>query len=304
MGARPPVAVIVLSWNGRDDTLSCLSSLRGVDYEPLLVVVVDNGSVDGTSDAVRAEFPDVELVRHERNLGFAGGANAGMRRALELGAEHVLVLNNDTEVDPGFVGALVDEAARRPDAAALCSKVLFRDPPDRIWWAGAAYDPRRGHQDPPRGYGEEDGPRFEEVEETDRACGAAMLVPRKALERVGDFDEDLFAYYEDAEWSLRARAAGLRVFVVPGSRVWHRVSATSGGYASPLTLYFGARNAVVAGERHAPLGPLGTWRRRAVVLAAHVAQALRARAGREGLVAAWRGWRDGTRRRLGSGPAA
>ena len=304
MGAQPLVAVIVLSWNGREDTLSCLASLRDVDYEPLKVVVVDNGSVDGTAEAVRSEFPDVELVRNERNLGFAGGANAGMRRALELGAEHVLVLNNDTEVDPGFVAALVDEAARRPDAAALCSKVLFRDPPDRIWWAGAEYDPRRGHQITPRGYGEADGPRFEAVEETGRACGAAMLVPRAALERIGEFDEDLFAYYEDVEWSLRAREAGMRVYVVPGSRVWHRVSAASGGYASPLTLYYGARNAVATAERHAPLGRLGSWRRRAVTLGAHLAQAVRGRTGGEGLRAAWRGWRDGTRRRLGPGPAA
>jgi GT2 family glycosyltransferase len=303
VGARPLVGVVVLSWNGRDDTRACLRSLRAVSYQPARVVVVDNGSVDGTAEVVRAEFPEVELVRHDRNMGFAGGANAGMSRALELGAEHVLLLNNDTQVEPGFVDALVDEARHRPDAAALCSKILFLEPPDRIWWAGSDYDPRRGHQRRPRGHGDEDGAPFSVVQETDRACGAAMLVPRAVLDRVGAFDEDLFAYYEDADWSLRARAAGLRIFVVPASRVWHRVSAASGGASSPRTLYFGARNAMVAAERHAPLGPIGTWRRRAVILAAHLAQALRGRTGRSGLAAAWNGWWDGVHRRLGPMPS-
>jgi len=302
VGARPLVFVVVLSWNGRENTLACLRSLRAVTYEALRVVVVDNGSIDGTAEAVRAEFPEAELVLYEQNLGFAGGANAGMRRGLELGAEHVLLLNNDTEIEPGFLEPLVDEAARRPDAAALCSKILFLDPPDRIWWAGADYDPRRGHQRRPRGHGERDGPPYSELEETDRACGAAMLVPRPVLERVGGFDEDLFAYYEDAEWSVRARGSGLRIFVVPTSRVWHRVSAASGGASSPRTLYFGARNAMVVAERHAPFGPVRTWWRRAVILAAHLAQALRGRAGAAGLAAAWRGWRDGLRRRLGRMP--
>jgi len=187
LGALKPgaVAVVVLSWNGREDTLECLRSLERVEAPGLLTIVVDNGSTDGTSEAVHEAFPDTELVRTETNLGFAEGNNVGMRRALELGAAYVLVLNNDVEVDPAFVRALVEEAERRPDAGALCSKILYADPPDLIWFAGASFDPRSGYNGRQRGYRERDDGRFDELVETDRACGAAMLVPREVLEKIG-----------------------------------------------------------------------------------------------------------------------
>ncbi len=293
------VAVVVLNWNRRDDTLACLRSLALVEVPPLLVIVVDNASADGSAEAVASEFPRVELIRNEANLGFAEGNNIGIARALELGAQHVVVLNNDVEVDPGFVVALLDEAARRPDAASLGSKILFASPPDLIWFAGAAYDPRSGYNGRQRGYREHDDGRFDEVVQTDRACGAAILVPRTVLERVGLFDPELFLYNEDTDWSLRARAAGLSHYVVPASVVHHKVSAASGGESSPTTLYYGCRNSVVVAERHAPLGPFGTWRRRLVIVAALVGQASRSGRRREGIVAVLEGFRDARARRLG-----
>jgi GT2 family glycosyltransferase len=296
-GAR--VAVVVLSWNGRDDTLASLASLAAVEEPELAIIVVDNGSSDGSAEAVELAYPGVEVVRSETNLGFAGGCNLGMLRALERGAEHVLLLNNDVEVDPGFALALVEEAGRRPQAGALCSKVLFLDPADRIWFAGADYDPRRGYNGRQRGYGQPDDGRFDAVVESDRACGAAMLVPRAALERIGLFDPELFAYSEDTDWSLRARAAGLRLYVVPASRVWHKVSAASGGESAPATLYYGLRNAIAVAERHAPLGRLGTARRRFVLVSAHAVQALRSRGPRRGLLAVAEGYRDLRRGRFG-----
>ncbi len=299
MSGPASVAVVVLNWNGRDDTLACLRSLERVETPALVTIVVDNASSDGSAEAVAAEFPQVELIRNDANLGFAGGNNAGIARALELGASHVLVLNNDVEVDPGFAAALLAEAERRGDAASLGSKILFASPPDVIWFAGADYDPRAGYNGRQRGYGERDDGRFAEVVTTDRACGAAMLVPRAVFEQVGLFDSELFLYSEDTDWSLRAREAGLRHYVVPASRVWHKVSAGSGGESSPTTLYYGARNSLVVAERHAPLGLLGTWRRRLVVLAALLVQALRSRRRREGVGAVVSGFRDACAGRLG-----
>ena len=287
-----PVAVVVLSWNGREDTLECLASLAKVDAPGLITIVVDNGSNDGTSEAVLESFPAVELVRTEKNLGFAEGNNVGIRRALALGAAYVLVLNNDVEVDPGFIRSLVEEAGRRPDAGALCSKILYADPADLIWFAGASFDPRSGYNGRQRGYREKDDGRFDEVVETDRACGAAMLVPRGILEKVGVFDPELFFYSEDTDWSLRAHEAGYRHYVVPGSKIWHKVSVTSGGENSPTTLYYGIRNTIAVCERHAPLGRVGTWRRRSILLAAHLAQAGLSSRKREGLAAVAQGWRD------------
>jgi GT2 family glycosyltransferase len=295
------VAVVVLSWNGREDTLACLRSLAALDAPEPLVIVVDNGSSDGTADAVREAFPGVELIETGANLGFAGGNNAGITRALERGASHLLVLNNDIEVDPGFVNALVEEAARRPDAGALCSTILFADPPGLIWFAGASFDPHSGYNGRQRGYREPDDGRYGEVVETDRACGAAMLVPRAVLEAVGLFAEEFFLYVEDTDWSLRARAAGYKLYVVPASKVRHKVSVGSGGESSPSTLYYDTRNSIVVCERYAPLGRFGTRRRRLVLVGAHLAQALLSSRKREGVAAVLRGWRDARAGRLGPG---
>src|SRR6478672_1715045 len=119
------VAVVVLSWNGKDDTLQCLASLAGVQYEPLEVIVVDNGSSDGSPEAVEAEFPDAVVIRMGLNAGFAGGVNAGIEAAIERGAAAVLLLNNDMVVEPGFLGPLV--AALEPGVAAACSQILFAE---------------------------------------------------------------------------------------------------------------------------------------------------------------------------------
>ena len=300
MSDRPHVAVVVLSWNGREDTERCLRSLSRVDYGPLTRIVVDNGSADGSVELVRSEFPEVVLIENGANLGFAGGMNAGIRRALKLDADAVVLLNNDTEVDPAFVEALLAAAQERPDAGALSAKIYFLDRPDRIWYAGARFDPRRGHNGRHDGYGEQDSARFAQLAETERACGAAMLMTREAIDRVGLLDEDLFAYVEDAEWSLRARQAGYRVLVVPESKVWHGVSYATGGEGSPRALYYSVRNLLVVCERYAPLSWPGRWCRRATIVGSHTVQALLLPGRRaQGLRAVAQGWRDFRRGRLG-----
>lgn len=292
----PRVSVIVLGWNGRDDTLACLRSLRRATYPALSVIAVDNASTDGGPEAVAAEFPDVRLVRLDENRGFAGGVNVGVAAALESGADHVLLLNNDATVEAGFLEPLV-EAASAVGIGAACSQIL--DAGERVWYAGASYDPRRGHQGRHTGYGGTPIPASVAPYETDRACGGAMLVPRASLERVGLLDDSLFAYAEDVDWSLRARAHGLRIVVVPASVVRHRVSASTGGASSPDSVYYALRNGLVVAERHAPLGRVGTWRRRGVSTAAFAAQALRSRHRGAALRAVATGLRDAGRGSLG-----
>ena len=127
-----------------------------------------------------------------------------------------------------------------------------------------------------------------------------MLIPRRALEGVGELDEDLFAYQEDTDWSLRARAAGLAIVVAPSARVRHKVSAATGGEGSPTALYYSVRNTLEVCERHAPLGRLATWRRRFVVLSAYTAQALLGSGRRARLRGVLQGWRDFEARRFGA----
>jgi hypothetical protein len=280
------VAVIV-SWNGREDTLAALESLRGIE-----TVVVDNGSVDGSADAVATAFPDVELIRAGVNLGYAAGNNVGIRRALELGADWVLLVNNDATVEAGVAEALAAAAAARPDAGVLACKVLFSDS-DRIWYGGAAFDAYLGRSRHER-YGKLDEPGA--LRDTGRATGAGMAVSRAAIATVGLLDEELFAYAEDLDWCLRIRSAGFAVVYVPQARVRHRVSAASGGAGSPTTRYYETRNMLAVAERHRPLPRGLNGARRVLVVAPRVLQAApRPRSA----LAALRGWRDYRKGRMG-----
>ena len=281
------LVAVVLSWNGREDTLVALESLRGIE-----TVVVDNGSTDGSPEAVAEAFPDVELIRAGVNLGFAGGNNVGIRRALDRGAEWVLLLNNDASVEPGLADALAAAAAARPDAGVLACKVLFADS-DRLWYAGAGFDAYLGRSRH-EGFGEPDRP--DRLRDTTRATGAAMAVSRGAIEAAGLLDEELFLYAEDLEWSLRIREAGFAVVYVPDARVRHRVSAATGGAGSPTTLYYETRNMLAVVERHRPLPRGLTGLRRVLVVAPRALLAFRRPASAR---AALRGWRDYRRGRMG-----
>jgi GT2 family glycosyltransferase len=281
------VAAVVVSWNGRDDTLDALESLRGID-----TVVVDNGSVDGSADAIAERFPEVELIRAGVNLGFAGGNNAGIRRALDRGADWVLLVNNDATVEPGIVEALAAAAESRPDAGVLACKVLFADS-DRLWYAGAGFNPYLGRSRHER-FGKPDEPGT--LRDTVRATGAGMAVSRAAIEKAGLLDEEFFLYAEDLEWCLRIKAAGFAVVYVPEARVRHRVTAASGGAGSPTASYYEARNVLAVVERHRPLPRGLTGARRALVVAPRVALAARRP---RSAYAALRGWRDYRKGRLG-----
>src|SRR3989304_8553833 len=131
----PPVYVIVLSWNGKNDTLECLASLQQLTYPNARVVVVDNASSDGTCDAIRSAFPNIELIVNNSNLRFAGGNNVGIRRSLERGAKYVLVLNNDTVVDRDFLSRLVEAAESDKKIGVVGPKIYYYDKPRRIWFA-------------------------------------------------------------------------------------------------------------------------------------------------------------------------
>jgi GT2 family glycosyltransferase len=298
-GETAHVAVVVLCWNGREDTLACLASLERLDWPKVSVIAVDNGSTDDTVEAIRAEFPNVTAIRSEENLGFAEGNNVGLRAALESGADYVLLLNNDTIADERLVAALVTEAQRRPDAGALCPLIRYVDPPDRIWYAGARFDPRAAHNGRHTGYGELDRGQYHSVREIGRATGAAMLVPREVVERVGYLDRRLFLQVEDVEWSLRMRAAGYRILFVPDGQVWHHVSVASGGERAPDTAYYEMRNTLAVSARHAPLRWPARVRRELGIVSVHLLHARLAPRPVENARAVLAGWRDYRAGRLG-----
>jgi len=295
--------VVVLSWNGREDTIECLESLARVSWQGLRVVCVDNGSTDGSQAAIRERFPAVRLIEAGANLGYSGGNNLGIRRALEEGAEWVVLINNDSTVATDVIDGFAAAARVRPRAGILAGKVYFADRPHTIWFAGQRVSEYVGYSGRPRGYGREDAPRYCQLGPTDRAVGALMAVSREAIDAVGMLEEDLFAYVEDVDWALRVRRAGFEVVFAPDARAWHRVSASSGGEAaSTATLYYGVRNTVVVLERRRPLGAVATRLRRLVILASFSLHALTRLDRRRALLAVRCGYADARHGRLGMRP--
>jgi GT2 family glycosyltransferase len=305
-GSRPALTwqLVVLNWNGRDDTLNCLASARKIGRADVHVVCVDNGSTDGSVEAIRDFYPEVDLIEAGSNLGYAGGNNLGLRRALERGATWAVLINNDSVVSSDVIEGFERALSRRPDAGVLAGKVYFADRPSTIWFAGQRVETLLGYSGRPRGYGRSDSPRFQKVGETDRAVGALMAISHDAIERVGLLDEDLFAYVEDVDFSLRARRAGFKIVFAPEARAWHRVSGSTGGEAaSTHTLYYGARNSVIVFERERPLGVAGTWLRRSVIGWSFAVYALSRADRRAALHAVVDGLRDAFSGRLGPRPA-
>lgn len=276
------LVAVVLNWNGGDDTLVALESLRGTE-----TICVDNGSTDGSDDRIAEAFPQVELLRLGENRGFAGGNNAGIRRALERGADWVLLLNNDAVAPPGLATAL--ERAVQPGVGMLACKLVYPD--GGVQYAGARFVAWLGYSG--RSWRQERGTSV------DRADGAAMAVSRAAIERAGPLDEELFAYVEDVEWSLRIRRAGFTVVLVPDAVVVHKGSASTGGGLSTANLYYDTRNTIAVCERHAPLPPGLRGIRRVVVVAAHLAQAASHARRLDAARAVLAGWRDARRGALG-----
>jgi GT2 family glycosyltransferase len=291
---------IVLNWNGRADTLRCLQSLMEVEYPALGVVCVDNGSSDGSQQAIRDRFPQVTLLEAGANLGYSGGNNLGIRHALEHGARWVALVNNDATVASDFIAGFELATRVRTRAGILAGKVYFADRPETIWFAGQRVSELLGYSGRPRGYGRPDGPRYGAIVTTGRAVGALMAISREALDAVGLLDEQLFAYVEDVDWALRVRSAGFEVVFAPEARAWHAVSASTGGEAaSTHTLYYGVRNTVTVLERRRPLGRVGNALRRVAILVTFSLHAL-TRADRGAALQAVRdGFADACNGRLG-----
>jgi methionine biosynthesis protein MetW len=247
---EPKIAVVILNWNGKDDTVECLQSLTGLDYANYEVIVVDNGSADGSVNVIRSRFPTIPIIETKSNLGYAGGNNVGIRRALDAGAEYLLLLNNDTTVDPQLLSALVGAAQTCGDEAIFSPKIYFHADPRRIWYAGGHWQADRSRFSHV-GYGKVDVARdFTVLRETDYASGCALFASAKVFAKVGLLDESFFLTFEETDFCYRARREGIRCFVVPAAKVWHRVSRSFGGAGAPLVRYFMTRNRLLWGRKH------------------------------------------------------
>ena len=236
---RVLVSVVIVNWNGKHLLGECLDSLLVQSVGGIEIILVDNGSRDGSAEYVRERYRDVRLISLTENIGFAGGNNAGIRAA---SGKYVALLNNDTKVDPNWLANLLKEAEASPAIVGMwASKILTYDNPDIIDNVGLLMYPDglgRG-----KGRLEKDKGQYDRTGEAFFPSGCAGLYRRKMLDEIGLFDEAFFAYADDVDLGLRARLAGWQCIYVPSAKVYHKYSASSSAH-SPFKAFLVERNRI------------------------------------------------------------
>jgi GT2 family glycosyltransferase len=281
------VAVVIPSWNGRELLAGVLPTLAAQTYRDFRTLVVDNGSGDGTSDWLAREWPDVEVLALARNAGFAPAVNRGVAAGTE---DYVALLNNDMELEPGWLEALVRALDADPEAGAATPKQ--RSAHDRTLLDGAGDAVSRTGGATRRGIGEPDRGQYDRAERVFSACAGAALYRRAALDAVGPFDESFFAYLEDVDWGFRAQLAGRPARYVPEALVYHLGGATS-RRTPARERYLVARNHVAFVLKNFPAPWLARY---APLIAAELARMLLVAARERQARAVLCGWRDAARR--------
>ncbi len=279
--------IIIVNWNLKSDTIACIQSLKqaGADLEK--IIVVDNGSVDGSVADLRKQFHDaLQIIEVKANLGFAAGANLGIRKAMQQGAEWLLLINNDTWVATDFITELSTAIQSRPDISVFGPAIYYANNTDKIWYLGERLIPGtmltinhfRGKPLPAN---------LSVVLPVDFLSGCCMIVSRKAFEDIGLLDANLFMYGEEVDWCWRARRAGHHCAAIPSAVMWHKISASSNCIPSN-TLYLRIRNQIWEYRRYGNIIQhvllIAFTLFRILIINVHQKNSLRL---------SWRGWIDG-----------
>jgi GT2 family glycosyltransferase len=251
------VGIVLLNLNGTADTLKCLDSLRAIDPESCLTIVVDNGSTPDASSVIAQAHPWAKVMRREENGGWAGGNNTGIRYALERGAEWILLLNNDTVVDPKLIDRLLAAARHNPEYGVLGPIIYYMDDPETVMTDGCRFN-RPGFagffERIPVPIAATDPPQ---VVSGDIVNGCCMMISRRVFEQIGLIDERFFVIHEEADYCLRAVQAGFGCGVISEALVWHKGGSWFKRTGKGIKRYYDARNLVLLLRKHAGRHPGG-----------------------------------------------
>ena len=258
-------AVIVLHYKGEKDTRECLKSLfqKKVSRNRLNIIVVINSGSENFLRQLKEEFPDIVPIESKKNTGFAKGNNLGINKALTLDCENIILLNNDTIVGNSFIDEFVSFAEKDSPLGLLSPKIYFArgyeyhsnrykeiEKGKVIWYAGGVIDWQNIYAFH-RGVDEVDRGQFDQVEETDFATGCCMLIKKSVIKKIGLLDEKYFLYFEDVDYSIRARQNGFQVVYYPKVNIWHKNAASSDKPGSGLHIYYQTRNRFYFGFKYA-----------------------------------------------------
>lgn len=262
------ISIIIINFNGEKDTRECLESLMQIKHDSFILdtILVDN-STENKISISETEYKKINLkiIFNSQNLGFSGGNNVGIRYALKTKANYVLLLNNDTLVEEDFLNKLIEFSEKNDKAGLIVPKIYFasgyefhKDKYKKeelgkvFWYAGGIMDWKNvlGKH---RGVDEVDHGQYDHVQETDFASGCCVLIKKEVFEKIGLLDGDYFLYYEDNDFSQKAKKAGFKIYYEPQSVIWHKNAGSTGGSGSKLQDYYITRNRLLFGNRFAPL---------------------------------------------------
>ena len=229
------VSIIILTWNGIKHISNCLKSIQKSTYPNYEIIVVDNGSKDGTPDLIRNNFPNVKLILNKKNFGFTGGNNIGIKKAI---GDIIFLLNDDTKIHPNLIEVLVKELESSSRIGIVGPKIYFMDEPNKIWFAGGKIDWAKsdsfhlGRDLTDKKLGNDSKKEvlvytYGLTEEVDFITGCALMIKKEVIDKIGLLDNKFFAFYEDADWCQKAKKAGYQVVYIPFGGVWHIKSATA-----------------------------------------------------------------------------
>jgi len=249
--SKPFLFVIVLNNNSQDDTVSCLNSLNQSDYENFKILLLNMAPGQNSLDFFKKEYPQIQIIPLMENLGYAGNNNVGIKAALDQGAEWLLILNNDTVLDPSCLSSLVEAGCRESRIGIVGPMVYHFDEPNVIQSAGGVLE--RHWNCIHLGFNETDQGQFKSVRQVDWLSGCAILVRRALIKQVGAFDPDYFLYWEETEWCIRASQAGWKIVHVPNAKLWHK-GVKRNYEPQPYVTYYMTRNSLFTLSKHkAPL---------------------------------------------------
>ena len=239
------VGIVLVNYNGAADTIECIDSLIEMTYSNYKIIVVENGSSDHSLSSLRdkKKINDFELLELTENRGFSAGNNAGIQLALELGAEYILLLNNDTLVEPDFLKDLMMEVADIPEGSVRTSTILYADDKEKVWYAGGFYDLRTAKVSQ-AGMGTPWKPIQDQSVEVSFISGCCMCIPAPVIRDVGLLDESYFLYEEDTDYCQRLQQKGIKLYYVPKAVIYHKVSSSTSKTEkmSGTTQYYMVRN--------------------------------------------------------------
>jgi hypothetical protein len=238
------IYIILVNYNSYQDTIECIESLKQINFDSYKIIIVDNASTDESVNKLINYADDrLVLLRSNKNLGFSGGNNIGIKYALDDGADYVLLLNNDTIVEPDFLQNMVETAENDKEIGIVGCKIKYNGDRNLLWFAGGQVNWFKflGEH---FGKRELDDGKYDKLIEVSFVTGCCMLIKREVIEKVGMLPDEYFMYFEDVDFCVRVQEAGFKIIYEPKAVIYHKIGISSGGEESPFSIKWSTRNRI------------------------------------------------------------